>query len=129
MLYRHSALAIAAAIVGSGCAGAVSLPRAAEAQVYDDAGPRPYGFHTQDDVDVDPGRGWADHRGAFDGGPRGPGDLPHHGLAATDGSDDLGAGSSADCRLRTGSSFVGRILNSDHRRARGNLRALDRFLT
>ena len=87
MLYRHSALAIAAAIVGSAFAGAVSLPRAAEAQVYDDAGPRPFAFHMQDDVEIDPGRGWIDHRRAFEGDPRGPGVFPHHGPAAYDGRD------------------------------------------
>ena len=85
MLYRHSALAIAAAIMGSGFAGAVSLPRAAEAQVYDDAAPRPYAFQPQDDGAFDPGRGWADHRRAFDDGPRGPERFPHHGPAAYDG--------------------------------------------
>ncbi len=59
MLHRYSALAIAAAIVGSAVLGAVSLPRAAEAQVYDDGGPRPYALRPQDDVEFDPGRGWA----------------------------------------------------------------------
>ena len=88
MVYRHSALVIAAAIVGAGLAGAVSLPRAAEAQVYDDVGPRPYAFHLQDDGEFDPGRGWADHRRAFDDGPRGPEHFPHHGPAAYDGRDD-----------------------------------------
>ena len=87
MLHRHSALAIAAVIVGSGFVGAVSLPRAAEAQVYDDAGPRPYAFHPRDDGELDPGRGWADHRRAFDDGPRGPEHFPHHGPAVYDGRD------------------------------------------
>ena len=87
MLYRHSALAIAAAIMGSALAGAVSLPQAAKAQVYDDVGPRPYAFHTQDDGEFDPSRGWADHRRAFDDGPRGPEHFPHHGPAAYDGRD------------------------------------------
>ena len=91
MLYRHSALAIAAAIVGSGFAGAVSLPRAAEAQVYDDPGPRPYAFRSQDDVEFDPGRGWADHRRSFDDGPRDPAHYPHHRPAGYDGRDDISA--------------------------------------
>ncbi len=87
MLYRHSALAIAAAIMGSALAGAVSLPQAAKAQVYDDVGPRPYALHTQDDGEFDPSRGWADHRRAFDDGPHGPEHFPHHGPAAYDGRD------------------------------------------
>ena len=77
MLHRHSALAIAAAMVGSAFAGAASLPRAAEAQVYEDAGPRPFARQAQDDVEID--RGWArvDHRREFDDGPRGPEAYPH----------------------------------------------------
>ena len=77
MLYRHSALAIAAAIVGSAFAGAAALPEAAEAQVYEDAGPRPFVMHTQDDVEFDSGRGRFDHRQDFDDGPRGPEAYPH----------------------------------------------------
>ena len=78
MLYRHSALAIAAAI------GRVGLCRRRRSSAGR-RGPglraaRPAAFraaHQQDDVEFDSGRGRFDHRQDFDDGPRGPEAYPH----------------------------------------------------
>ncbi len=84
MSHPYSALALAAAIMGAALVGAVSLPQAAEAQVYGDAGPRPFAMRTQDDVEFDQGRARVDHRQEFGYGPRGQEPYPHHRIAGYD---------------------------------------------
>ncbi len=84
MLHRYSALAIAASIAASAVFGAVSLPQAAEAQVYDDGGPRPFAMRTHDDMEFDQGHARFDHRQAVDYSPVGPVPYPHHRPAGYD---------------------------------------------
>ncbi len=84
MSHRHSALAIAAVVIGSALAGAAFRPGTADAQVYDEGGQRPFGFHTHEDLEFDPGRGRVDHRREADGGSLA---YQHHRPADFDGRD------------------------------------------